>query len=66
MEFEDVTFRDTQEAFREAIESGRLSRDREKENFVGFYMYMGTWEGMDHFKHSLTRKYLKGEQYDKK
>ena len=54
----DPTFRDAQEAFKEAIESGRLSESPRADNFVGDFMYMGTYDGVDSFKNKLTRQYL--------
>lgn len=52
-------FKNPNQAFNEAVQSGRLSRDPKAPNFIGHYMYMGTWDHHDHFKHSLTRQYLK-------
>lgn len=48
------------EAFEQAINEGRLSRDPKASNYAGHYMYMGpTVDGKhDAFKHSLTRQYL--------
>ena len=54
----EITYRDAQEAFEAAIESGRLSGDPVDENYAGHYMYMGTWSGVDNFKHIDTRKYI--------
>lgn len=52
-------FRNSQEAFLDAIQEGRLSKNPSDENFVGNYMYMYTDEkGKDHFKHINTREYL--------
>ena len=45
-------------AFKEALESGRLSVDPEAKNFAGNYMYMGTTNGRHAFKHISTREYL--------
>lgn len=53
-----MIFKDAQQAFREAIESGRLSRNESAPNFAGDYMYMGTWGGVDLFKNIVTRNYL--------
>jgi hypothetical protein len=55
----DMTFKDPKEAFNEAVEEGRLSRDKGAENYVGLYMYMGTNDGKDLFKNIITREYLK-------
>lgn len=52
---------DTQAVFEEAIKAGRLSLDRGHERYVGHYMYMGTWGGVDTFKHRMTRQYLKAD-----
>lgn len=51
------TFKDPQEAFEQAISEGRLSADQQAENYAGHYMYMGTWSGVDKFKHAVTRQY---------
>ena len=52
------TFRDAQEAFQDAIDSGRLSANPRMGNYAGRYMYMGTYGNKDLFKHIDTRKYL--------
>lgn len=52
------TFKDAQQAFKEAIEAGRLSVNPQAENYAGDFMYMGTWDGKDAFKHRDTREYL--------
>ena len=61
-----MTFRDSQEAFAQAIKDGRLSDvpnykllyGAPVKNYAGQYMYMGTDEsGRDLFKNILTRKY---------
>jgi hypothetical protein len=49
---------DPQQAFEDAIKRGVLSRDRNKSNFVGRYMYMYTDERGDSFKHIDTRQYV--------
>ncbi len=46
------------EAFDNAIKEGRLSNDETAPNFAGNYMYMGTKNGRDLFKHVETRQYL--------
>lgn len=54
-----MTFRDSNEAFADAIKAGRLSDFRLAANYAGKYMYMGTNEaGEDLFKHIDTRQYL--------
>ena len=53
-----MTFRDSEQAFNEAIASGRLSDDPSSPVYAGRYMYMGTQGGLDLFKHVDTRKYL--------
>lgn len=53
-----MTFKDSQEAFEEAIQQGRLSESATAGNFAGNYMYMGTDEsGHDLFKNIETRRY---------
>ncbi len=54
-------FRDPEIVFEKAIESGRLSDTPGTENYAGRYMYMGTWDGIDGFKHIETRQYLPSE-----
>lgn len=51
-------FKDAQQAFRDAIAAGRLSDDPKSPVYAGNYMYMGTWDGKDAFKHYDTRRYL--------
>lgn len=53
-----MTFRPHQEAFAEAIRTGRLSEDPGKRLWAGNYMYMGREHGVDLFKHVDTREYL--------
>lgn len=45
-------------AFDNAITSGLLSLQKADDNYAGNYMYMYTDQGMDFFKHKLTRKYI--------
>ena len=47
---------DTQAVFEKAVRNGVLSPAT-----VGDYMYMGTVNGQDQFKHRMTRQYLKQE-----
>ena len=58
MEQVTQTFKDAQKAFDDAIKEGKLSRDGRDKNYAGHYMYMGTVNNVDLFKHSLTREYL--------
>jgi hypothetical protein len=50
---------EVEQAFDTAINSGILSNDKTKPNYVGNYMYMGNNNGKPAFKHIDTRKYLK-------
>ena len=52
------TRKDPQLAFKEAINSGRLSTDKNAPNYAGHYMYMGPGKGGDAFKHIDTRLYI--------
>ena len=52
------TFKDAQEAFKEAIAAGRLSHTDGEWNYAGAWMYMGTYSGKDQFKNINTRLYL--------
>ena len=54
----DPTFKDSEQAFQDAIDAGRLSVKEADANYAGNYMYMGTWDGVDSFKHINTRQYL--------
>lgn len=54
----EPTFRDSNEAFRDAIKQGRLVNDSLSPLYAGNYMYMGTYDGVDAFKHVVTRQYL--------
>lgn len=52
--------RSSQEAFANALDSGRLSLDENAYNYVGDFMCMGpNINGRPMFKHRLTRQYLK-------
>ncbi len=55
------TFKDSQQAFHDAVESGRLTIAPGDDNYVGKFMYMGTWDGVDAFKNKDTRQYLPNE-----
>lgn len=50
--------RDPQAAFDGAIKAGRLSEDENADNYAGLYMYMGTQDGKDLFKHRQFRSYI--------
>jgi len=52
------TERDPQQAFADAIKSGRLSTSHASPVFAGKYMFMGNWDGEDTFKNIDSRKYL--------
>tara|TARA_R100000700_G_C3052929_1_gene71379 strand:+ start:196 stop:414 length:219 start_codon:yes stop_codon:yes gene_type:complete len=55
----DYTFRDSQEAFEEAILHGYLTTiDYEDGKYAGEWMYMHTIGTTDYFKNINTRKYL--------
>ena len=54
-----MTFRNSADAFNDAIAAGRLSADESAPNYAGHYMYMGMdAEGIDLFKHINTHTYL--------
>ena len=55
-------FKHSQKAFEEAIHAGRLSADPQSPVYAGKFMYMGTWDLVDRFKHVETRKYLGSEE----
>ena len=52
------TFKNPDDAFQDAIDAGRLSANEADANYAGLYMYMGTWNGIDSFKHINTRQYI--------
>jgi hypothetical protein len=52
------TYRNSHEAFEQAIKEGRLSTIKSSANYAGSYMYMHTdSDGRDCFKNINTRKY---------
>lgn len=61
-----MTFRDSGQAFEDAIFGGALSDDPQDRGgswiecagYVGDFMYMGTQNGVDLFKNKNTRKYV--------
>ena len=53
-----MTFKDSAQAFDEAIAANRLSTNQAASHYAGHYMYMGTENGIDLFKHIDTRQYL--------
>lgn len=59
----DIVYLSVQGAFNRAIASGRLSRNPIADNYADGYMYMGTWDGVDQFKNTVTRQYLPARPY---
>jgi hypothetical protein len=59
-----MQYRDSQEAFEQAIKEGRLSDDPKAANYAGLYMYMGTTptapgeRPRDLFKDINSREYI--------
>lgn len=53
-----VLNRNSFEAFEDAIILNHLSRNPEDDHYAGNYMYMQTINGIDRFKHKVTRNYL--------
>ena len=58
-QFTAPSFRNADDAFADAIAAGRLSSDPASSVYAGDYMYMGTRDGRDLFKHSDSREYLR-------
>ncbi len=56
------TFRDSQQAFADAIAGGVLSEDRAAPTYAGHYMYMHTTGQRDLFKHQDTRQYIHNDR----
>lgn len=56
---DNITFRNSQEAFNNAIKCGKLSINAGSSNYAGDYMYMHSTksDSFDHFKNINTRKY---------
>lgn len=55
---ENVKYKNINETFRYHIGRGKLSMNESDTYYVGNYMYMGTWDGCDWFKHIITLKYI--------
>jgi len=55
-----LTFQDSEQAFTNAIRTGRLSTNPQASNYAGLFMYMGTRssDDKDLFKNSNTRQYI--------
>ena len=51
------SFRPAQDAFKDALNTGRLSTTPTDATYAGRYMYMGTVNGRDLFKHIDSRQY---------
>ena len=53
-------FRPSDDAFKNAIESGNLSENKNKKNYAGNFMYMYSSEmcNTDYFKNVNTREYI--------
>ena len=43
--------------FEDAIKNGILSDIKSDKNYVGYFMYMYSNNGIPYFKHKMTRKY---------
>lgn len=54
-----MTYREPAQAFHDAIAAGRLSDDPDSAEYAGHFMYMGTDNGRDLFKHADSREYLR-------
>ena len=55
-----MLYRDHKKAFEDAVQKGRLNRDKASDLYAGNWMYMFPNEhGIDQFKNIITRKYLK-------
>ena len=57
-----IKHNDSQAAFERAIAEGRLSDVQRSPVYAGRFMYMGTKDGLDLFKHVETRRYLPGSE----
>jgi hypothetical protein len=55
--------RDSDQAFEDALEAGVLSHNESDLNWVGHYMYMCTFSGVDQFKHIDTRQHLNHNRF---
>ena len=62
--YQYINHRDSQEAFKEAIQHGYLETiDHNNNKYAGDYMYMHTIENTDYFKNINTREYMEVEYY---
>jgi hypothetical protein len=52
------TYLDSQKCFQDALIHGFLSDDKDKENYAGRYMYMGSADDVHYFKTIDTREYM--------
>ena len=52
-------FRDSQQAFADAIKTGKLTTNQTDDLYAGHWMYMCTVNGEDQFKNIQTRQYLR-------
>ncbi len=57
-----MDFKDSEQAFNEAIMQGRLTTDILSPLYAGKWMYMGTDNGHDLFKNINTRQYLEASR----
>lgn len=53
--FDEIKFRNTKEAFQNAINKQAFGKNNKD---LGLYMYMYSSEGIDYFKHSISREYV--------
>ena len=56
--YDNLTYGDPTKAFDDAIKARRLSASPSSPLYAGLFMYMGTKDGLDLFKHKMTRRYL--------
>lgn len=52
-----MEYKDSQVAFQQAIDCGHFSTVANDHNYIGGYMYIGSDDNKDYFKHSETRAY---------
>lgn len=62
VESNEIIFKETQQAFEDAINKGFFSEDPAQPNYAGHYMYMGSRKDVDLFKNTQTRKYVEVKQ----
>ena len=57
MRIDEMDYRNSGDAFDDAIKAGALNTNQSHPHYAGNYMYMHSCRGTDYFKNTMTREY---------